>query len=68
MNATTIFAPHLQTKNVLAGMEYYTKAFGALELRHICSRSDARIKSPVAEGGIYLMPCTTTIMATGKAS
>ncbi len=33
MNTTTIFAPHLQTKNVLAGMEYYKKAFGASELR-----------------------------------
>jgi PhnB protein len=33
MSAKTIFAPHLQTKNVLAGMEYYKKAFNAAELR-----------------------------------
>jgi len=33
MSATTTFAPHLQTKNVFAGMEYYKKAFGAAELR-----------------------------------
>jgi PhnB protein len=29
----TFFAPHLALKNVLAGMEFYKKAFGATELR-----------------------------------
>jgi PhnB protein len=29
----TFFAPHLSLKNVLAGMEFYKKAFGAIELR-----------------------------------
>jgi PhnB protein len=29
----TFFAPHLAMKNVLAGMEFYKKAFGAVELR-----------------------------------
>lgn len=29
----TVFAPHLQSKNVLAGMEFYKKAFNAIELR-----------------------------------
>lgn len=29
----TVFAPHLQSKNVLAEMEFYKKAFGAVELR-----------------------------------
>jgi PhnB protein len=29
----TFFAPHLAMKNVLAGMEFYTKAFSAIELR-----------------------------------
>lgn len=33
MNTATTFAPHLQSKNVLAGMEFYKKAFGAIELR-----------------------------------
>ena len=28
-----VFAPHLASKNVLAGMEFYGKAFGAVELR-----------------------------------
>lgn len=28
-----VFVPHLASKNVLAGMEFYTKAFGAIELR-----------------------------------
>lgn len=28
-----VFAPHLASKNVLAGMEFYEKAFGAIELR-----------------------------------
>jgi PhnB protein len=28
-----VFAPHLSLKNVLAGMEFYKKAFGAIELR-----------------------------------
>ncbi len=27
--STTTFAPHLQAKNVLVGIEYYKKAFGA---------------------------------------
>ena len=27
------FVPHLQSRNVLAGMEFYKKAFGAVELR-----------------------------------
>jgi PhnB protein len=30
--STTTFAPHLQAKNVLVGIEYYKKAFGAAEL------------------------------------
>jgi PhnB protein len=29
----TFFAPHLSLRNVLAGMEFYKKAFGAIELR-----------------------------------
>jgi len=29
----TFFAPHLALKNVLAGIEFYKKAFGAVELR-----------------------------------
>jgi len=29
----TFFAPHLAMKNVLAGMEFYKKAFSAIELR-----------------------------------
>ncbi len=29
----TFFAPHLAVKNVLAAMEFYEKAFGAVELR-----------------------------------
>jgi PhnB protein len=28
-----VFAPHLSLRNVLAGMEFYKKAFGAIELR-----------------------------------
>jgi PhnB protein len=28
-----VFAPHLACKNVLAAMEFYKKAFGAIELR-----------------------------------
>ena len=32
-NSKTVFAPHLQVKNVLSGMEFYKKAFHALELR-----------------------------------
>jgi PhnB protein len=28
-----VFAPHLYSKNVLAGMEFYVKAFNAVELR-----------------------------------
>jgi PhnB protein len=28
-----VFAPHLTLRNVLAGMEFYEKAFGAIELR-----------------------------------
>ena len=32
-NSKTVFAPHLQSKNVLAGMEFYKKAFDAVELR-----------------------------------
>ena len=34
-NTSTSFAPHLQSKNVLAGMEYYKKAFAAAELRRV---------------------------------
>lgn len=29
----TFFAPHLALRNVLTGMEFYKKAFGAVELR-----------------------------------
>jgi PhnB protein len=29
----TVFAPHLQSKDVLVGMEFYKKAFNAVELR-----------------------------------
>jgi PhnB protein len=29
----TFFAPHLAVKNVLAGIEFYKKAFGAIELK-----------------------------------
>lgn len=29
----TTFAPHLQSRNVAAGIEFYKKAFGAIELR-----------------------------------
>lgn len=29
----TTFAPHLQIRNVLAAMEFYKEAFGAIELR-----------------------------------
>jgi len=32
-NHTTTFAPMLYLDNVAAGIDYYTKAFGALELR-----------------------------------
>jgi PhnB protein len=32
-NSKTVFPPHLQSKNVLAGMEFYKKAFHAVELR-----------------------------------
>jgi PhnB protein len=32
-NHHTFFAPHLAIKNVLAAMEFYQKAFGAVELR-----------------------------------
>ncbi len=32
-NQPTFFTPHLFLKNVLAGMEFYQKAFGAVELR-----------------------------------
>ena len=35
MSALTTFAPHLQSKNVLAGMDFYKKAFGAKELRRV---------------------------------
>ena len=30
---TAVFAPHLSLKTVLPGIEFYTKAFGAIELR-----------------------------------
>lgn len=33
MTTPTSFAPHLFLKNVLAAMEFYKKAFGAVELR-----------------------------------
>jgi PhnB protein len=33
----TAFAPHLCSKNVLAGIEFYKKAFGAIELRRWCN-------------------------------
>ena len=33
MRSATTFVPHLQSKNVLAGMEFYKNAFGAIELR-----------------------------------
>ena len=33
MRSATTFVPHLQSKNVLAGMEFYKSAFGAIELR-----------------------------------
>jgi len=33
VDTRTVFAPHLQSKNVLVGMEFYKKAFGAIELR-----------------------------------
>ena len=32
-NDKVVFAPHLTLKNVLAAMEFYKKAFGAVELR-----------------------------------
>ena len=38
----TVFAPHLTLKNVKAGMEFYIKAFGALELRR-WSNSDGSV-------------------------
>ena len=34
-NSKTVFAPHLQSKNVLVGMEFYKKAFHAVELRRV---------------------------------
>ena len=32
-NEKVVFAPHLALKNVLAAMEFYKEAFGAIELR-----------------------------------
>lgn len=33
IDCQTVLAPHLCSKNVLAGIEFYKKAFGAIELR-----------------------------------
>ena len=50
-NTSTSFAPHLQSKNVLAGMEYYKKAFAAAELR--------RVENPY--GTVMLQKCLLTM-------
>jgi PhnB protein len=39
---STLFAPHLTLKNVKAAMEFYEKAFGAIELRK-WSNSDGSV-------------------------
>jgi PhnB protein len=41
-DSKTVFAPHLASKNVLAGMEFYKKAFEAIELRR-WSNSDGSV-------------------------
>jgi len=49
-----VFAPHLTLKNVLAGMEFYEKAFGAIELRR-WSNSDGsvHVAEMVIEGALF---------------
>jgi PhnB protein len=42
MTQKTVFAPHLTLKNVRAGMEFYQKAFDAIELRR-WSNSDGSV-------------------------
>ena len=48
----TFFAPHLTLRNVLAGMEFYKAAFGAIELRR-WSNPDGKTAPTWASGEFW---------------
>jgi PhnB protein len=52
----TFFAPHLAMKNVLAGVEFYKKAFGAVELRRFSNPDGSvHVAEMEIEGALFHM-------------
>ncbi len=52
----TFFAPHLALKNVLAGIEFYKKAFGAIELRRFSNDDGSvHVAEMEIEGALFHM-------------
>ena len=48
------FAPHLYLKNVAAGMEFYSKAFGAVELRRFSNDDGSvHVAEMAIDGSIF---------------